>query len=475
MSVNVTFSTFSKRENSTKQNSSGVTKSCLLKDPCSVLNPVVRVTITNPSAYNYAYIADFGRYYYVQDWISETSDIWEAHLRVDAMASWKSYIIAQSHYVLRSASDYDEDIVDSLYPTNGNVTIDDGTGSEAAFSQSDIISVIGLLNDNTTNKFGAAQLYVLSETEQGKLMAYLMGTATSGVNVMVGMEGIITAWASASDELKQGIAKSLAEPGQYITESYMLPYHIDCGNDEQLKAGYFTISAAQGAPVQGTATLKSIKNITLTLPDHPQAATRGKYLNLDPYSRYWLYLGPFGVFPLDSSMVYNDRTITIPVYGDLNGNICCRIMIGGHPAAVLHANVKCNFPVAQTNISFGQAVGAANSAVLSAARLGMGDAGAIISGISSIASAAEASMPKLMSQGAQGTFVNVFDAFNVYGEFHEIVDDMNAERGRPLCKEKTLSTLSGFCMCADAEVSAPCTKEEAAEINSYLNTGFYIE
>ena len=475
MSINVTFSSFSKRENSTKQQSSGVTKSCILKDPCSVLNPVVRVTITNPSAYNYAYIADFGRYYYVQDWVSETADIWEAHLRVDAMASWKSYITSQSHYVLRSASDYDEDIVDSLYPTNGNVTIDDGSGSEAAFKQTDIISIIGLLNSNTSNKFGAAQLYVVSETEQGKLMAYLMGTATAGVNVMVGMEGILTAWAQASDELKQGIAKSLAEPGQYITESYMLPYHIDCGNDEQLKAGYFTISAAQGAPVQGTATLKSIKNITLTLPDHPQAATRGKYLNLDPYSRYWLYLGPFGVFPLDSSMVYNDRTITIPVYGDLNGNICCRIMIGGHPAAVLHANVKCNFPVAQTNISFGQAVGAANSAVLSAARLGMGDAGAIISGISSIASAAEASMPKLMSQGAQGTFVNVFDAFNVYGEFHEIVDDMNAERGRPLCQEKTLSTLSGFCMCADAEVSAPCTKEEAAEINAYLNSGFYIE
>lgn len=477
MAITATFGTFSKKVNSTKQcNSWGLVSSINLKQPCSIMKPAIKLLFNgNPTSYNYCYIAHFNRYYYVSDWVSVTADIWEAQCTVDPMASWKSYITGGSHYVLRSASEYDEDIIDSLYPTNGNVTIDDGTGSEAAFSQSNIISVIGLLNNNTSNKFGAAQLYVISQENQGKLMAYLMGTAAGGTNALSGMEGIITAWATASDELKQGIAKALADPGQYITESYMLPYQIDTDNSENLKAGYFTIAAASGSPVQGTATLKSIKNITLTLPDHPQAATRGKYLNLDPYSRYWLYLGPFGVFPLDSSMVYNDRTITIPVYGDLNGNICCRIMIGGHPAAVLHANVKCNFPVAQTNISFGQAVGAANSAVLSAARLGMGDAGAIISGISSIASAAEASMPKLMSQGSQGTFVNVFDAFNVYGEFHEIVDDMNTERGRPLCQEKTLSSLSGFCMCADAEVEAPCSKAEADIINGYLNSGFYIE
>lgn len=476
MSITVNFSHFSKKENSTKQGSGGTNYSCELKDPCSIINPVLRVNIGNPSAYNYAYIAAFNRYYYVRDWVSETADIWEAHLRVDALASFKSNIIGSSHYVLRSASEYNEDIVDTLYPTNGNITISAGSGSVAAFSQSDIISVIGILNNNTSNKFGAAQYYVISQANQGALMGYLMGTVQTGNNAMVAMEGIITAWASASDELKQGIAKALADPGQYITESYMLPYTIDTGASQTLKAGYFTLpSGITGAPVSGSATLKSITNITLTLPDHPQAATRGKYLNMSPYSRYWLYLGPFGIYPLDSSLVYNDRSITVAVYGDMNGNISARIMVAGHQVDVLHANVKCNFPVAQTTMNVGAAINAGTQTVMSAARLGMGDAGAILSGISSIGSAVDAGLPKLMSQGNQGTFVNTFDAFTAYGAFQEVVDDMNTERGRPLCEVKSLGSLSGFTMCADAEIEAPCTKEEASEINSYLNNGFYIE
>ena len=480
MSVNVNFSTFSKRENSTKQASTGVTKSCLLKDPCSVLNPVLRVNITNPTAYNYAYIADFGRYYYV-DWISETADIWEAHLRVDAMASWKSYIIAQSHYVLRSASDYDEDIVDSLYPTNGNVTLLEGTGSQAFFKLTDVNSIIALLNNEPNNKFGAASYYEINEANQGALMAFLMGTVDQGNNAPYFFNGIINAWAAYGDEVKEGIARSLAEPGQYITESYMLPYHLPTASATTLKAGYLTLNfggsgGIQGLPVTGGASLISLGNaITLTLPDHPQAATRGNYLRLEPYSRYWLYLGPFGIYPVDSTMVYNDRSISIPIYGDINGNITAKIMIDGRCVDVLHANVKCDFPVAQMAVNMGNVVGTSIQAGMNTVGMSLGEPGSIISGVSSIASAAQAVMPKLMTRGNQGSFVNVFDSFAAFGEFHEIVDDMNAERGRPLCKEKTLSTLSGFCMCADAEVSAPCTKEEAAEINAYLNSGFYIE
>ena len=473
MSVNVTFSTFSKRENSTKQNSSGVTKSCLLKDPCSVINPVVRVTITNPSAYNYAYISDFGRYYYVQDWISETADIWEAHLRVDAMASWKSYIIAQSHYVLRSASDYDEDVVDTLYPTNGNVSYSDYTGA-SPFSTSDISTIIGIINNESSYKWGAATLYVLSS--MGSLMKYMLGDLNEANNIFTGIESI---WTTIQDPLVQeGISRSLANPGQYFTESYLLPYTPQiAASNQTLKAGYLTLpSSIKGDIVSKSATLKNLGNpITLTLPDHPQAATRGKYLNLDPFSKYWLFLGPFGTYPIDSSKVYNDRTITCNVWGDFNGNVACQIMIGGVMADILYANVKCSIPVGQTTMDVGGAAGAGNTLAMSVMRTSIGDPGGIISGASGIASAAEAQMPRLLSKGNQGTFVNVFDAFMAYGEFHEIVDDMNAERGRPLCQEKTLSTLSGFCMCADAEVSAPCTKEEAAEINSYLNSGFYIE
>ena len=70
--MQVNLYTFSKRENSTKQPtaSTATAFTCVLKDASGVLAPTIKLdpTIGNPRSYNYAYIADFGRYYYVRDW-----------------------------------------------------------------------------------------------------------------------------------------------------------------------------------------------------------------------------------------------------------------------------------------------------------------------------------------------------------------------------------------------------------------------
>ncbi len=475
MAITAAFGTFSKKVNSTKQcNSWSLVSSINLKQPCSIMKPAIKLLFNgNPTSYNYCYIAHFNRYYYVSDWVSITADIWEAQCTVDPMAAWKSYIIGGSHYVLRSASEYDEDIVDTLYPMTGNVSYGDTTGT-SPFSTGSITTLIGIINNEASYKWGAATLYGMSS--MGSLMKYMLGDLNEANNIFTGIESI---WTTIQDPLVQeGISRSLANPGQFFTESYILPYEPDYAQTgARLKAGYLTLpSGITGNIVSKDATLKSLGNpVTLTLPDHPQAATRGKYLNLDPYSRYWLYLGPFGTYPIDSSRVYNDRTITCDVWGDFNGNVACKIMIGGVMADVLYANVKVSIPVGQTTMDVTNAVGAGTTIAMGAMRTAIGDPAGVIAGASGIASVAEAQMPRLMSKGNQGTFVNVFDSFMAYGEFHEIVDDMNTERGRPLCQVKTLSSLSGFCMCADAEVEAPCSKAEADIINGYLNSGFYIE
>ena len=475
MAISVSFSSFSKKVNSTKQViGAGVSYNVVLKERCSAITPVFIISpAVNLSTYNYAYCASFGRYYFISDVVYYRDRV-EVHCNCDVLATYKSQILAGSHYVLRSASDYDENIVDNLYPTTGKVTIQSGNGTPV-FNQNDICSIIGILNNETGWKFGAATLYRLTSGNQGNLLKYLMGETVSGESCFTGVESILTGL--VSDETKQGFAKALAQPAQYITESYLLPYAPQIAvSGQRLKAGYFTLpSSVQGDIVDKSASLFSIGNVTLNLPDHPQAATRGAYLNLEPFSRYWLYLGPFGIYPLDSSLCYNDRSITCAVYGDINGNIVCRVMIAGHQVDVLHANVKCSFPVGQTTMNVGQMASAATSVGVSATRMALGDPTAIVSGISGIVSAAEATLPKLMSKGNQGTFVNTFDAFTAYAANYEVVDAMNTEQGRPLCEEKTLSTLSGYCLCANAEVIAPATEEELKKINTYLNSGFYIE
>ena len=64
------FFTFSKRENSTKQPvlNTGTKISIILKNPTSILNPVIELQEplnATPVAYNYMYISDWGRYYWL--------------------------------------------------------------------------------------------------------------------------------------------------------------------------------------------------------------------------------------------------------------------------------------------------------------------------------------------------------------------------------------------------------------------------
>ena len=77
MAINVVLYSFVKRENSTKQPSSGgTTYSCTMIDDTSLMNPVFKLSIgSNPIGKNYAYVADFGRYYFIRE-INTYQNFW---------------------------------------------------------------------------------------------------------------------------------------------------------------------------------------------------------------------------------------------------------------------------------------------------------------------------------------------------------------------------------------------------------------
>ena len=53
--------------------------------------------------------------------------------------------------------------------------------------------------------------------------------------------------------------------------------------------------------------------------------------------------------------------------------------------------------------------------------------------------------------------------------------DMKDTMGLPTMKPMTLSSLTGFCQCANAHVDAPAKAGELDAIDYYLNSGFFIE
>ncbi len=63
-----------------------------LRNETSVINPVIMLESYNISNYNYAFIPDFGRFYFISDIISIRNGLWEVHLKVDVLESFKTEI-----------------------------------------------------------------------------------------------------------------------------------------------------------------------------------------------------------------------------------------------------------------------------------------------------------------------------------------------------------------------------------------------
>lgn len=64
-----------------------------LRNQTSVLNPSIRIeSADNISTYNYAYISEFGRYYYITDIVSVRTNCWVVTLRCDVLMSYKDEI-----------------------------------------------------------------------------------------------------------------------------------------------------------------------------------------------------------------------------------------------------------------------------------------------------------------------------------------------------------------------------------------------
>lgn len=484
--MNITFYQFVKRENSTAQPGAGVTSKtydCRLKDDTSIIDPSILIvkeaqqSYTDLLAYNYAYIADFGRYYFVRNVISVSNVMVEFVLEVDAMASFKSQIGGSSEYVLRSASSYDGDIVDNLYPTKGNTDLMIGSFSPAVakFDSGKITYIVGLINNNSSNKFGAVQYYAMTTGEIGDMMSYLLGVPDENTGIGQVIASVLAPLSNTY--LQESVSRAILDPAQYIVESFAIPYKPPIASSGQtVKANWFSVGGASGDIISSTSTEFFLFSGSLTLPDHPQKNDRGPYLNLSPYMKYWLYLGPFGDYPLDSVTVYSTRQVDYSIDGDLMGNITCKLFVDGKQIDTLHANVKCNFPVAQVSMDITRAAQSAISMTGSALKVSTGDVvNGIASGASGIISAADAITPKARSMSSQGTFVNVFDNFYSYAEAHYVVDDDNTHRGRPLCKQVTINTLSGYILVSDPDIAISGTAEENTRIKSYMANGFFYE
>ena len=219
MSFSVILYSFAKKENSTAQPVSGTTYNCQLKAPCGILNPEILLDIglsSAPSA-NYAYIASFGRYYWIREWTNE-GPLWRASLECDVLASYKSQIGSASLYALRSSYSYDGDIVDALYPCKADVS-QNAYQFGPLFLQnppSGGLFCVGIVASGSNASDSAARV--------GSLKYYLMDNAglTTVVYALLDIN-TLSGYGLDLNDASLELQKSLIDPLGYIKSCVWLP------------------------------------------------------------------------------------------------------------------------------------------------------------------------------------------------------------------------------------------------------------
>lgn len=506
--MQVRFYAYKKRINSTKTPTQKDTEGqmsffadCVLKDNTSVISPQITLIfpqgLLSPSSYNYAYIPDFHRYYFVTD-ITFVQNRVLYTLACDVLASYWETLKESSQYVLRSASAKNGKIVDMLYPTKAEFT----TGSKVitGWSYNTLANgyyVLGIINSNT-NTYGAISYYVMTNTQFSNLRKALM----ANYDYMQ----INTA------EISAELQRAIINPFQYIVSCKWFPEKPPTLNAvNSVTVGSWEFTGGSAFPLAASA--YSIHSQDVTLPQHTQKS-RGDWLQQSPYTRYTLSYPPFGVIELDNSKI-TTNTITVARRIDyVSGigviQITTPNSLDNGQTLLYQAdcNIGVDIQLAQVSVANGvlsdvtNVVGSVASSASSASTFGAtgalfaGGASLITSSLqtntfrgaltgafanaagqgSGIGTAIAAANSSLQTRGTNGSIAAYLELPGLFWKFSMIADDDSSNLGYPLCAKKKLSTLSGFTTIQTPDVDTVlATQPEIALIVNYMISGFFIE
>lgn len=474
------YTNFSKRLNSTKrpETGTGTDITMTLKEPTSIIKPVFILTGYNLS---YNYVKWGNRYYFVDDIVIVHNNIAEYHCHVDVLASFKASIGNSTQYILRSSRAYNGFINDSIYPTRADCTVNSTLFDQLECFESTHItlntghSYVIAIQNGKGGADGGISYYAMSDTSMNNLLKYMFDTVD---------------YLDAND-ISQELQKELLNPFQYITSVMWFPFNIVDGvpdgiaDPENIQFGYWYALDDLGSHIYGhrlqTTHLKFSKSAAI--PAHPQAATRGNYLNSSPYTRRTLLFNSFGSIPIDScyytSLHPDSYDMTLMLDVDLiTGSGTLRVVdYAGNTTYKGYSPVGVSSQISQIKRD---AVGAGVSvlgAVWSAAHTNvLGFSQGVVSGLENL-------MPQRQTIGSIGStadWKNQLKPILVSTFYSQSAMDAD-HLGRPLCDSRQISTLgattgvSGYIQASHVDIDITGTEEEKQAIISYMEGGFYYE
>ena len=485
---------------------------CRLLEDTSLLSPVIELEYTGTDIfdYNYAYIPDFKRYYYLSDIVSNKG-VWNIHLIVDVLASHYGDIVNSSQYVTRSSHSYNENIIDTSYLTYIDNTynyifntIDNAKqgGNDVTRYNNKTGQWIGTNYFNLRYSNGAFCIGVISNNASG-MTYYIMPYTTFREFV----QGVLSLVPSDMTDVSNGVGKALFNPMQYITfckwyPSLPLPDNVAPMVRSINIGGYdFNFSTVDTFcyPLTGEQVEKF--RCYIPVPNRTEYGTY-PYLSLSPYCNYNLYMQPFGDIPIDSTKIYKAYHIRIEWTVDYTTGTCNLIVYNDSNSGIVYntsSSIGVDIPLSSMVVDW---KGALMLGGLALVRDKIGDISfkdvsntvdwydndkGLLSGLTTgnktfIGTAMDvigASIGQVQSTGTPGSILG-YNSLRprLYCWFYKQVEHDDDNLGRPLCKVKLLSTIPGYLVCRNPHIDFSITHptvEEVQKINTFLSTGVYLK
>lgn len=516
---------FPKKYNSTKIPSGNNTDvNIVLKAPTSVLNPIFELDFgnNNPSHYNYCYIAQFRRYYFIEDW-TYNGRLWEANCTVDPLASWKSQIGNSNLYVLRSASDFDGNVIDSFYAAKANTLVYGKTLPQWTFNFSDpsgtgriserdgyyVVGVLGRAFDYAAEGYYDSD-YPSDTTPYAqsgiKYYVFNANEFRAFINVIYPLTGTLSS--QIGQTFVNATAALFTNYSDYIVSIMWFPCFppdFTFLGTEPLYVGFWSSGDYTGVKILKRFNRETYTTIEPYIPD----TTRGKWCGLAPFARYQVYIPFFGLFDLPPELVVQNKKFRALVRINMITGTAILKIIPYDPTAtetqiermcmpIITASAQIGVPMSVGDIKNNLALNLSSLSRDIGVNTNSTDSiikknGEVVKETSTKSTSISQSLGNSKSfsfaEGAvksaltftgsistpAGGFTENESIGYVYTYFNQPVEEDNTHFGRPLCKNKTINTLSGYIKVLDGDIDLACTQQERDQIKNYLEGGFFYE
>ena len=305
-----------------------------LREECSLITPVIQVQLIELSKIikaNYAYIPDFGRYYYVDDIIGERTGIITLYMRSDVLMSFREGILNLDVFCSRNEYDYDLYIFDPRIPMKSQTLFgwgEIGNNLVPQFTSGGL--EVPEYTYAVTVVYGNSDLYKNNDNIHDQNFG--SGVNGSNATFIMNEKSYNYFCDTVSQSNWEGVFKSFFGNGvECITSIIRFPFNLSTFNssstgDQNIKIGTldFETSGGSGNNKKWCSKLKTItyggEDYQLYRPadvigieviaNHQINAKFNNFLDFSPYTKLSLYLPYIGFIDLDFAM-FKDKYLHV--------------------------------------------------------------------------------------------------------------------------------------------------------------------